>query len=56
MDNNVLIEDLKKELAELRKLYQESSRNELMYKNMLHFILDNEVPESRLADFKAKIA
>lgn len=56
MDNNALIEDLKKELAELRKLYQESKRNELMYRNMLHFILDNEVPESKLLDFKAKIA
>lgn len=56
MDNNQLIEDLKKEIVELRKLYQESKRNELMYQNMLHFILDNEVPESKFADFKANIA
>jgi hypothetical protein len=56
MDNNTLINDLKKELAELRKLYQEAKRNELMYQNMLHFILDSEVPESKLTDFKARIA
>lgn len=56
MDNNALIEDLRKELNELRKLYQEAKRNELMYQNMIHFILDNEVPESKLLEFKAKIS
>lgn len=52
MDNNVLIEDLKKEIAELRKLYAETSRTALMYSNMLHFILNNEVPESKLAELR----
>jgi hypothetical protein len=50
-----LIEDLKKEIIELRRLYQESKRNELMYSNMLHFILDNEVPESKLIELRSSI-
>ncbi len=50
MDNT--LETLQKELIELRKLYREAKQSELMLSNMLHFILNNDVPENKLEEFR----
>jgi hypothetical protein len=54
MDNT--LEDLKKELEELKILYREAKQSELMYQNIVHFLLDNKVPESKLVELRNSIS
>ncbi len=49
------LEELKRELIELRKLYQDTKKSELMYQNIVHFLLDNKVPESKLIELRNSV-
>jgi hypothetical protein len=52
MDN---IKDLQKEIIELKQLYQDTKRSEIMLRNILDFLLNNEVPESKLSEMRESL-
>jgi pyruvate/oxaloacetate carboxyltransferase len=49
------LETLQKELEEFKKLYREAKQSELMYQNIVRFLLYNEVPESTLSNLRKKL-
>lgn len=49
------LEDLQKELEEFKKLYRETKQSELMYQNIVRFLLYNKVPDSTLSNIRKKL-